>query len=95
MSTQGSEGLPFMEACFRGFCLSAEVHGEEMDGVLASVALEDAAVFEVRLGILCFRPAVFRLFCFDPPYAHAIEYDVKVFVRPKVWGICCTVRDVR
>lgn len=83
MNTRRSEGLPFMEACFRGFCLSAEVHGEEMDGVLASVALEDVAVYEVRLGIPCFRLAVLRLFCSDRPYAHARVYGVKLCFRPK------------
>lgn len=40
-----------MEACFEGFCLSADVHGEDMDGVLARVVLEDFAVYGVSLRI--------------------------------------------
>lgn len=38
-----------MEVRFGGFCLSAGLYGEDMDGVLASVALDDFAVYEVGL----------------------------------------------
>lgn len=50
MLAQRPEEFLFMEACFRGFCLSVELHGEDMDGVLASVALEDLAVYEASQG---------------------------------------------
>ena len=44
------EAEPFLDVRFKGLEVCAELHGEDMDGVLASVALEDLGVFEVRLG---------------------------------------------
>lgn len=41
------EAKPFMDVRFRGVCLRAELHGEDMDGVLASATLDDLGVYEV------------------------------------------------
>lgn len=43
------EAEPFLDVRFKGLEVCAELHGEEMDGVLASMALEDLGVYEVRL----------------------------------------------
>lgn len=71
-----------MEACFRGFCLSAELHGEDMGGVLASVALEDLAVYEVGWGLLCSQAG--RWFLFWPSLVYTTEYGLCEALRPKI-----------
>lgn len=45
------EAKEFMAFRFRGFGLCAELHGEEMDGILASATLEDLGVYEVGGGV--------------------------------------------
>lgn len=47
-SLKQAEAEPFMGVRFTGLEVCAELHGEEMDGVLASVALDDLGVYEVR-----------------------------------------------
>lgn len=42
------EAKDFMAFRFGGFGLCAELHGEEMDGILASATLGDLGVYEVR-----------------------------------------------
>lgn len=41
------EAKDFMAFRFGGFSLCAELHGEEMDGILASATLDDLGVYEV------------------------------------------------
>lgn len=44
-----SGSRPFAGVRFRGFRLCTEVFGDDMDGVLASMTLDDLSVHEVRL----------------------------------------------
>lgn len=47
MLSKRPEAKDFMAFRFGGFGLCAELHGEEMDGILASATLDDLGVYEV------------------------------------------------
>lgn len=51
--TRQPEGKVFMDVRFCGFCLRAELHGEDMDSVLASVTLNDLGIYEVCATARC------------------------------------------
>lgn len=60
-----SGSRPFAGVRFRGFRLCAELLGDDMDGVLASVTLDDLSVHEVRLSedhmwAICFTAGLER-----------------------------------
>ena len=63
LMSSSSGATPFAGVRFHGFHLCLELHGDDMDGVLASVTLDDLSVHQVRQKATCFAIPCYSCYC--------------------------------